>query len=64
MVSEVQNGTVQFWGQFVADADADVRIAKAAAAFLRAVGLGCRGDLGQWALLKWGSTESRDQHDR
>jgi hypothetical protein len=28
-----------------------------------AEGLSCRGVLGQWALLKWGSTESRDQHD-
>ncbi|WP_206750276.1 hypothetical protein, partial [Cryobacterium sp. TMS1-20-1] len=28
------------------------------------VALSCCGYLGQWALLKWGVTESRDQHDR
>jgi hypothetical protein len=33
-------------------------------AALRVHDLSCRGVLGQWALLKWGSTESRDQHDR
>lgn len=27
-------------------------------------GMGCRRELGQWGLLKWGSTESRDRHDR
>ena len=26
-------------------------------------GVGCRGVFGQWALLKWGFTESRDQYD-
>ncbi|WP_206750274.1 hypothetical protein, partial [Cryobacterium sp. TMS1-20-1] len=30
----------------------------------RDVALSCCGYLGQWALLKWGVTESRDQHDR
>jgi len=28
-----------------------------------AVDLACCGYFGQWALLKWGFTESRDQHD-